>query len=149
MDHSDGQECVPMVSFIVETLVDAQTGGAQTQPAPHGFQGQGGRDQERFGAMVQHRTTIGPNEVMRQGCCHHAAMAYHCAGLRPNGGRAFRRSAAQIYDERKLLSCVTRVQGLGGDQARPGRGPHTRTTCMQVRAMAVIQRGQGGGKRAF
>ncbi len=138
-----------VVSFIAETLVDAQTGGAQTQPTPHGLQGQGGRDQERFGAMAQHRTTVRPDEVMRQGCCHHVALACHCAGLRPNGGRALRRGATQVYDEQRLPSCVTSMQGLGGDQVRPGQGPHTRTTGTQARAMAVIQRGRGGGKRAF
>ncbi len=109
-----------MVSCIVETLTDAQTRGAQTQPAPHGLQGQGGQDRERTGATVQHRIIVGPDEVVRQGCCHHAAMACHCASLRPDGGRAPRRDAVQVYDEQKLPSCAMKVQGLSGDQARLG-----------------------------
>jgi hypothetical protein len=35
-----------------------------------------------------------------------------------------------------------KVQGPGGDQFGSGRGPHARTTSLQVRIMATIQGGQ-------
>jgi hypothetical protein len=36
------------------------------------------------------------------------------------------------------------VQGPSGDKAGPRRGPHARAIDMQVRAVAVVQGGQGG-----
>jgi len=61
---------------------------------------------------------------------------------------ALRRSAAQVRNEQRSPGCVARAQGPGGDQVGLGRKLHTHTTSMQIKAMVVVQRGQGG-KQAF
>jgi len=55
---------------------------------PHKIQGQGGRDQEGAGVVAQHRTIVGPDEVVRQGRRCHMAVACCFANLCLGGGGA-------------------------------------------------------------
>ncbi len=49
--------------------------------------------------MAQHKVVAGPNEVARQGCCHHVVVAYDYASLHPDDKRTLQHDAAQICNE--------------------------------------------------
>ncbi len=65
-------------------------------------------------------------------------------GLHLSGTRAPQRSAAEIYNKRRPLGRTTRAQGPSEDKVWPRRRPHTYTIGVQVEAMAIVPRGQGG-----
>jgi hypothetical protein len=70
--------------------------------------------------------------------------AYDYVGLHLNSRSTPWRGVVQVCNEQGLLGRTSRVQGPSGDKVGPRRGPHSRATGTQVRAMAVVQAGQGG-----
>jgi hypothetical protein len=58
--------------------------------------------------------------------------------------RVPQRNVVQVRNERRPLGCITRAQRPSEDQVVPGQGPHANTTSVQIRAMAIVQGGQGG-----
>jgi hypothetical protein len=71
-------------------------------------------------------------------------VAYNFTGLHLGNRSGPWHGVAQVCNEQGLLGRAMRVQGPSRDQVGPGRRPHTHTASTQVRAMAVVQRGQGG-----
>jgi hypothetical protein len=74
------------------------------------------------------------------------AMTYHCAGLHLSGGCTPGHGAAQVCDKRGLPGRVAKALGSNVDQVGLGRGPHAYIIGTQVKDVATIQGGQGGGQ---
>jgi hypothetical protein len=111
-----------------------------------GFKAKEGKTEKELMQRLNTKLLQGPNEVACQGHHRHATVTCHCTGLRPNGRRTPQHNVVQVHNERGPPSRAIRVQGPGGDQAKLGWGPHAHTTSTQVKAMAVVQGGQGGGQ---
>ncbi len=69
--------------------------------------------------MVQHIVVIGPNEVAHQSHCRHATTTYDYVGLCPSIGHTLQHDVIEVHNKQRPLGYVTKVQGLGKDQARP------------------------------
>ncbi len=79
--------------------------------------------------MAQHIVVAGPNEVMCQGCCRHASVAYDCVGFCPVVGAC---PDAVLFKFATSENYQAALQGLSGDQVGLGRGPHAHTVGAQV-----------------